>query len=495
MQPTVSFLPLGLWLGALALSVALASAQLLRTKPLFLHWHSRLAAIAALAALAQLALPQAAHSWPLSSGPIAWLLISLVLGLGTIVQRFSLRFLHGDLDQARALAWLTLLTSGTSLAWASTDSRLLLLGWGLALWALFRLIGLARDWPAAQAAARYVGLWLSVAWLALLVLVVLVQQQTGHWQVGLPTSLASWPAWAIQTAAAALLLAALIPAAQWPAQRWLLATMVAPTPVSAIMHAGLVNAGGILLLHYGSLLAAAGWAQVSLLLLAVCSILLGSGMALVQVDVKRQLAASTVAQMGCMLLQCALGAYLAALIHLLLHGLFKASLFLQAGGTVSPERRAISLPAFPKVLLLAALVMIGLFALHPAYAAQPAGWLSALLLAWALAQGLATLPIWQWRSLPFWLVSVGGFFAVQAGLHALLPAPAALSALANGWIYLSAALLLGGSAALQYLLQRPRHPLAQRLYWQLISLSEAPRHTLDMHPNHLARRAQQGVLV
>ena len=62
--------------------------------------------------------------------------------------------------------------------------------------------------------------------------------------------------------------------------------------------------------------------------------MIGTGISLVQVDYKRQLVGSTIAQMGFMLIQCALGAYLAAVIHLILHGLFKATLFLQAGSSV-----------------------------------------------------------------------------------------------------------------------------------------------------------------
>lgn len=495
MQADLALLPLLLWLLALFVSSITAVWQLIAPKTPLLKWHARFAALGAGAAVLQLLLSHQSTSLPLSASPLAWLLVSLVLLLGLIVQRFCRRFLHGDRDQSRAQAWLALLTSGTALAWVSTDSRLLLAGWGLALFALYRLIGLARDWQAAQAAARFAGAWLLGAWLALCVVIAVTHTQTDSWSTGLPADLAQWPAWAIQLAASALLLAAVIPAAQWPAQRWLLATMVAPTPVSAIMHAGLVNAGGILLVQYGSLLAAAGWAQIALLLLATLSILIGSGLVLVQVDVKRQLAASTVAQMGCMLLQCALGAYVAALIHLLLHGLFKASLFLQAGSTVSAERRALALPSFGRIAMLAALLVAALLWLSPNFAAGPAGWLSALLLAWALAQGLASLPVWHWRSLPFLALVTVSFLVVQASLHTLLAAliPAS-SPPAAAWVFLAATILLAGTALLYRLLAHPQNPVAQRLYWLLVSLGEAPQHTLDAHPSHLARRAQQGVL-
>ena len=98
------------------------------------------------------------------------------------------------------------------------------------------------------------------------------------------------------------------------------------------MHAGLVNAGGIMLTRFSPLFMMI--LHKSFYLFSSISVLIGTGISLVQVDYKRQLVGSTIAQMGFMLIQCALGAYLAAVIHLILHGLFKATLFLQAGSSV-----------------------------------------------------------------------------------------------------------------------------------------------------------------
>lgn len=495
MQLDISSLALHLWLTALGASTLLAGWQLLAPSAPLIKWQARIALLSTSCALIQL-LVDREHPWPLiSDSSSAWLLVTLVHGLGLIVQRFSRRFLLGDDNQLQAMAWLALLNSGAALAWVGTDSRLLLASWGLTLFSLFRLIGLARDWQAAQAAARYVGNWLLLAWVALAIVAGLIYGQSGSWDINVPASAANWPGWAMHLAALALLIAVVIPAAQWPVQRWLMTTMVVSSPVSAIMHAGLVNAGGILLLHYGNLLALSGWAQVALLLLATLSILIGSGILLVQVDVKRQLAASTVAQMGCMLLQCALGAYIAAVIHLLLHGLFKASLFLQAGGTVNVERRGIALPGFSKILALAAPLAGGLIWLAPSFQNGPAAWLSATLLSWALAQGLASLPVSQWRSLPTWVGVLGGFATVQLLLHQLLASsvPAGLAP-APIWVFSAAALLLLGTAAIYRLHTTPQTPLAQRVYWQLVSLGEAPNNTFDAHPPYLAHRAQQGVL-
>ena len=104
------------------------------------------------------------------------------------------------------------------------------------------------------------------------------------------------------------------------------------------MHAGIVNAGGIILTLFAPLFNQGNVAQITLLILASISVLMGTGIMFVQVDYKRQLVGSTIAQMGFMLVQCALGAYLAAIIHAVLHGLFKSTLFLRAGSAIHRDQ-------------------------------------------------------------------------------------------------------------------------------------------------------------
>ena len=164
---------------------------------------------------------------------------------------------------------------------------------------------------------------------------------TGHWQLSQVmiqdrlSGIESWERTCIQLL---LIFSVVIPAGQWPFQRWLLDSAVAPTPVSAVMHAGIVNAGGIILTLFAPLFNQGNVAQITLLILASISVLMGTGIMFVQVDYKRQLVGSTIAQMGFMLVQCALGAYLAAIIHAVLHGLFKSTLFLKAGSAIHRDQ-------------------------------------------------------------------------------------------------------------------------------------------------------------
>ena len=182
-------------------------------------------------------------------------------------------------------------------------------------------------------------------------------------------------------------MAVVIPAAQWPFQRWLLDSVVAPTPVSAVMHAGIVNAGGMMLTTFAPLFNG-DVAQIILLILSSISVLMGTGIMLVQVDYKRQLVGSTIAQMGFMLIQCALGAYLAAIIHAVLHGLFKSTLFLQAGSAIH-HGEPISQTAQPSINfldntggILGLLVGIGVWLTSPREVYQL---ISALILGWSVS--------------------------------------------------------------------------------------------------------------
>ena len=135
-----------------------------------------------------------------------------------------------------------------------------------------------------------------------------------------------------------LVIAAAARCAVPPFSGWLLSSMTAPTPVSALMHAGLVNAGGFLLIRFAPVLEAAPVARAVAMLLGLFGAIYGVGIMMVRPDIKRSLAGSTVSQMGFMIASCGLGYFAAALWHLTAHGLFKAWLFLTAGSRVGIEQ-------------------------------------------------------------------------------------------------------------------------------------------------------------
>jgi NAD(P)H-quinone oxidoreductase subunit 5 len=137
-----------------------------------------------------------------------------------------------------------------------------------------------------------------------------------------------------QLAAALLVLAAALKTAAFPLHGWLTEVMEAPTPVSALLHAGIVNAGGFLLIRTADLVQASPGAMAALVGIGGFTALFGAVVMLTQSAVKTALAWSTVAQMGFMLLQCGLGLWALALLHIVAHSLYKAHAFLASGGAV-----------------------------------------------------------------------------------------------------------------------------------------------------------------
>jgi len=114
--------------------------------------------------------------------------------------------------------------------------------------------------------------------------------------------------------------------------------METPTPVSALLHAGIINAGGFLVLRFSDIIASSVPALDTLAMVGGFTALFGSAVMLTQTSIKVSLAYSTIAQMGFMMLECGLGAFSAALLHILAHSLYKAHAFLSSGSVIDIAR-------------------------------------------------------------------------------------------------------------------------------------------------------------
>lgn len=139
---------------------------------------------------------------------------------------------------------------------------------------------------------------------------------------------------AAEIGVALLVLAAALKTAAFPLHGWLTEVMEAPTPVSALLHAGIINSGGVLLIALAPLVQASTGSMAALVMIGGLTALFGAAVMLTQSAVKTALAWSTVAQMGFMLLQCGLGLWTLALLHIVAHSLYKAHAFLSSGGAV-----------------------------------------------------------------------------------------------------------------------------------------------------------------
>jgi len=254
-----------------------------------------------------------------------------------IVHSFSRRYLAGAKHLTRfyvRLFGLTLVVLGLTAA----NHLVLFAGtWAAMGWMLADLIGHVQGWPQARAASRYARRFFLSGSVLLSGALALLGVQAGTWTIdGVLATVGSLSLPVVAPAATLLLLAAMIQSALVPFHRWLLSSMTAPTPVSAFMHAGLVNAGGVLLARFAPVVFNRPAVMLGIVFVGGLSALLGQAWMLVQTDVKRQLGSSTVAQMGFMVLQCGLGFVPAAIAHLLLHGFYKAYLFLASGSVVEP---------------------------------------------------------------------------------------------------------------------------------------------------------------
>jgi NAD(P)H-quinone oxidoreductase subunit 5 len=137
-----------------------------------------------------------------------------------------------------------------------------------------------------------------------------------------------------QLAALMFAIAALLKCAQLPLHGWLMQVMEAPTPVSALLHAGIINMGGFLMILLSPLMLQSPIAQWLLLVVGGITAIVASLIMMTRISIKVMLAWSTCAQMGFMLLECGLGLYELALLHLIAHSFYKAYTFLSSGDAV-----------------------------------------------------------------------------------------------------------------------------------------------------------------
>ena len=252
-----------------------------------------------------------------------------------IVHSFSRRYMAGARHLDRFYARLFGLTLIVLLLTAANHLVLFVLAWTAMGWVLADLIGHVRGWPQARAASGYARRSFLSGSALLAGALGLLGVQAGTWTIGgVLAAVGTLSAPVVVAASVLLVLAAMIQSALVPFHRWLLSSMTAPTPVSGFMHAGLVNAGGVLLARFAPVVFELSAVLLGIVFVGGVSALLGQAWMLVQTDVKRQLGSSTVAQMGFMVLQAGLGFIPAAIAHLLLHGFYKAYLFLAAGSVV-----------------------------------------------------------------------------------------------------------------------------------------------------------------
>lgn len=278
-------------------------------------------------------LPWLAVDW------LAVLMLMLVLGLSALIQFFAVRYLRGDVRQVWFVVTANLVTAATALMVCANTVIGFGLAWVAAGVSLIALLATYSHVPQARDGVRRTAIRFAIGDLPFVVAVTLLLVTAGRdvTFTDLGTSMAKLPTSLATVIAVLLVIPALARSSQVPFHGWLPATLAAPTPVSALMHAGVVNAGAILVLRFSPAIGESVLAMTVVFCAGAVTLGFASAVRLIKPDVKGRLVFSTMAQMGFMMLACGMGAFAAAVFHLIAHGLFKSALFLGAGSGVARE--------------------------------------------------------------------------------------------------------------------------------------------------------------
>jgi NADH-quinone oxidoreductase subunit L len=276
------------------------------------------------------------------------LLLLLVTGVSTIVQVYASRYMIGDARHSRFFALTALFTGAMTVLVMSSNLLLTFVFWEIMGLCSYLLVSHYSERPAAARAATKVFLVNSVADAGLFMGVILAFLTFGT--LNIPEILEQARAGgavsthAVTAMTLCIFLGAMGKSAQMPAHGWLPHAMEAPTPVSALIHAAtMVNAGPFLLVRLSPVIVLSDTAMSVIAAVGAVTALFAAVVSLTQTDVKRTLAFSTISQLGFMTFLCGVGAFVAAIFHLIAHGFFKAFLFLSTGNVLAATHRRLDI--------------------------------------------------------------------------------------------------------------------------------------------------------
>ncbi len=396
---------------------------------------------------------------------VSAVMLLLVSFVGWVVLRYAATYMDGEPQQGPYTGWMCATLASVMMLVIAGSLLQLAIAWIATSYFLHKLLLHYPDRIAAQRAARKKWVTARLGDAALLIAGVLCLIAYGTGDIAKILAAASegngspYAGWI----AGALALAAILKSAQFPTHGWLTEVMETPTPTSALLHAGVINAGGFLLIRFADVMLLAPGVLAVLVMIGGFTALFGGLVMLTQSAVKTSLAWSTVAQMGFMILQCGLALFPIALLHIVAHSLYKAHAFLASGSAVESVA-AINRPgpvaipngwAVVRAFALALVIYAGVAFLFGLDGKSPqAIALGAILIfgvAYLLAQGLAdTAPtVLTQRTAMYSVTAAAGYFALQTGSEWLMkgtvpttPAPGPLE-----WALIVLALLSFGLVA------------------------------------------------
>jgi len=278
----------------------------------------------------------------------------LISTVGTIIYRYSVNYMYQDPGYRRFLAAIGATTFILLCMVSSANLVMLFVFWQVLSYMLY-LLAHNLDHAATREGAFRTFTLLRVGDVAFLAGIVLAHSLYGTVEFDelfrraaeRPIMLSPVPGIDISGPTAVTLLifiGAMSKSAQFPLHIWLPPALYAPTPVHALLHAGIINAGGVLMNRLAPLYGLSPATLHVAFVIGTLTAVLGASTMLTQNDIKKTLGFSTIGQMGYMIMECGLGAFALAVFHLIAHGLFKATVFLNCGNVIHKARQE---PAFP----------------------------------------------------------------------------------------------------------------------------------------------------
>ena len=278
------------------------------------------------------------------------ILVPYVAILGLVIRKYATKYMWDEAGYKRFFVLLNFIFSAIYLLVMSNNLIVLALAWQLMSISLYLLVSFNVGSNSAVKNAKWTMIIHKAADLVFILGVVLTYKTFGSFDLAVLSE--KWLAMSaspvdnpmIFVIGLFFLIAAMMKSAIAPFHIWLPYTSEAPTPVSALMHAGVVNVGGILLNKLAYLLLLTPAVLNIAFVVGLFTAIFASLVMLVVSDIKRSLGYSTVGQMGYMIMEVGLGAFSLAVYHLMVHGIFKASLFLESGGLIKLARHDSNLP-------------------------------------------------------------------------------------------------------------------------------------------------------
>jgi NADH-quinone oxidoreductase subunit L len=262
--------------------------------------------------------------------PLSVLMMLIVSGVGALIVAYSIGYMDGDDEERRYFAYMSLFVFSMLLLVQGGNLLILLAGWGMVGLSSYLLIGFWHERPSAIAAAKKAFIMNAIGDATMALAFFLLIKKAGSLDFGILGG--QYSSTVANLVALGLLGGAVAKSAQLPLQTWLPDAMEGPTPVSALIHAAtMVTAGVYLIVRTHAIFEQAPKVADLAAGLGAGTLLLAGLIALVQVDIKRVIAYSTMSQIGYMFLGAGLGAYANGMFHLMTHAFFKALLFMAAG--------------------------------------------------------------------------------------------------------------------------------------------------------------------